>query len=222
MKSVAKYFIAICVIIFVYSVFKEKKQYIVNSIHNIYKKDDDPNISEIWSVYLTKDYRLVLCNNTNRYLRDVICCSSEFLKGIDAYYNIVNDDLVNNLKIGAIDSCMDLLTYIMGDNYKDNLNTKVEAHSVFHKTLMMKKDFQNILSKTYIELKSDKNLMHDVRLARHQDINIIKKNNIYAITLGNRTINIIFELEVLLDNLERKNINTKPHRNYLKMLTSNK
>jgi len=222
MKNVIKTICSAIFIIGIIFVFQKGKNYLTDNVISIYNGNTKKNQESNWSVYLTKDCKLVLCNVNNSHLNEYKFGTVEFSKHTDDYYELIDNSLCDALKEQLIQLYIDLLTYINTDNFKSVDTPKRLAFHIFRKDLLIRKCLFNILSKTYIDFKKDVYLKNDVRLATVDDIKIIKKDNTYSIILGDRILNIMFELEVLLDNLERQNINTKPHRNYLKMLISNK
>lgn len=219
MKTIIKYIFSLVLALAIFFSYKQSKNYIFESIFNIYKNSPNNVNEEKWALYFSKDCQLVLCNEQNPHLIDIKFGSALFNKSLKDYYPYVSDSLCDALKVQLIDIYINLLTYIITNKVYENSISKHLAYHAFNKSLLIQKDLRIVLPKTYIELKKDHNLKNDVRLVTPEDIRFTKKENIYALMLGDRVINIILELEIILDEFERCNINTRPQRNFLKTIS---
>jgi len=228
-NKLAKYILTFIVMVSVPYIYNNNKAYISEIYYGKNYKD-----YENWEIAVARDFKLIFLNNSNE----------QYSKNIEIMYNLTDrkniQEFINSLIKGKnkisnkieeghskfftyslknhIQHYIDLLTYMSTGNYSNKFAKNI-AYDLFFYDLL--KNVFRVLLVNSKELDSDK-FKNSTKLIVLDDIKLIKKGTVYTLTLGEKVINMVVDLEKLLNEAEKQNIDTRPERNFLKTILCNK
>jgi hypothetical protein len=162
---------------------------------------------EIYHLYITSDNALVAISDKIRF---------EFKEY--SHIPVSNNTTLSALEIKLLYAYTQLLTLMATDNYKNNQNIRTLLFGTCVSHCEYNRHLSGYLSKPYMELVVDDKYKNKIRLVTADDIKLYRKGGIYAIVLYDIVINMALEMDRVLNSLERKNLDIRPEKNFLKAI----
>jgi hypothetical protein len=203
MKNVLKY---ICFLVAVLCFYYQNnlKSFIVNTFisKNATKETDD-----LLKLHLTSDNIMIALSNKVKFEINEI-----------SHNPLLDKKKLLGLELRLLYEYVQLLSFMASDNYKDNPYIKEKLKSICLWYLVYNKHFYGFINKTCDEIEKENKVIY----VQEKDIKLIKKGNIYVISLFDKIINILIELEKVINNVESKGGDVRAERSFLKNLNGQK